>query len=72
MSREDWLSKVKVGDTVRVRIGQRLLEPQAVTSSSRTMITIGQFRAKKNFSRTDGNICGNPPLKWLFWIERPE
>lgn len=66
-----WLAQVKKGDMVIPVIAGNRLEPQVVVSATRTLITIGKYAKRTNYSRKTGLIAGQRPLKHLFRLDQP-
>jgi hypothetical protein len=71
MSHMEWLRQLRPLDHVAVHIGASRVEVAQVTSTSRTLITIGKYAKRTNFSRSTGMMCGRKPMGHLFRIERP-
>jgi ribosomal protein L21 len=66
-----WLAQVQKGDIVIPVVAGNRLEPVVVTSTSPTLITIGKYAKRTNYSRKTGLIAGNRPLKHLFRLDQP-
>jgi hypothetical protein len=71
MTREEWLKQLRPNDLVAVLVGTQRIEVCVVTSTSRTMITIGTHAKKVSFRRRDGSLVGRKPMGHLFHIEQP-
>lgn len=71
MSLMEWLRQIRPLDTVAVCVGKARIDVAEVTSTSRTLITIGKFAKRTNFSRSTGKLCGKKPMGHLFRIEQP-
>lgn len=68
----DWLSQLKVGDTVVPYIHGEPKASEEITRASRIHVSIGKFAKTIRFSRATGMICGHKNLKTLFRIGRPD
>lgn len=71
MTRAAWLASLAVGDLVAVHVSGHRLNVETVTSTSRTLITIGKHAKKASFRRKDGQLAGRRPLGHLFRLEQP-
>lgn len=71
MSHMEWLRQIRPLDRVAVHINGVRVEVAEVTSTSRTLITIGKYAKRTNFSRSTGKLCGKKPMGHLFRIEAP-
>jgi hypothetical protein len=71
MTHMEWLRQVRPLDHVAVYVGSARVEVAKVTSTSRTLITIGKYVHRTNFSRSTGKLCGQKPMGHLFRIEQP-
>jgi hypothetical protein len=66
---DEWLKQIRPLDMVAVCAGTSVMNTAQVTSTSRTLITIGEYAKKANFSRKTGKLCGKRPMGHLFRIE---
>lgn len=71
MTRVEWLAQIRPCDKVAIYCGTQLIEVTTVTAAPRTLVTVGKYRNRVSFRRSDGCICGKRPLSHLFRIEQP-
>jgi hypothetical protein len=71
MTRTEWLTSLKIGDTVVPYIHSNPTPAQRLTHVNDKWVTIGKYGKAVRYRRSDGALCGHKRLGHLFRIEPP-